>query len=144
MEVEHLIGLGVMVVLALLAAWLVWTCLCKGNDDDGEDVESQQGEDEEVKSVNSRTKVISRQYPGENNQHERNNGKSERDAQFTNPREVFIKPKTKNKASCYVQSSKGLADPFGEWTRKEKVIDDTEALSGIKVYRKSPVLPHRS
>ncbi|ODN02956.1 hypothetical protein Ocin01_03713 [Orchesella cincta] len=118
--------------------------LCKSSGG-GDDVESQQGDDEEVKSVNSRTKVISRQYPGENLQPERKGSKQERDAQYTpNPREVFIKPKTKNKTSCYVQSSNSLADPFGEWTRKEKAIDDTEALSGIKVYRKSPVLPHRS
>lgn len=60
MEVEQLIGLGVVILLALLAAWLVWTCMCKGHDDgDEEDVESHVDVDDEVKSVNSRTKVIS-------------------------------------------------------------------------------------
>lgn len=57
----------------------------------------------------------------------------------------LIKSK-KGKASSYVQPGreKRFADPFGEWQRREKELDDVEALSGIRTYRKSPVLPHRS
>ncbi len=61
---------------------------------------------------------------------------------------AFIKPKkgSSKKASSYVQTErkKRFHDPFGEWQPKEAMIDDTEALSGIKSYRKSPVMPHRS
>lgn len=60
MELEHLIGLAVVVLFSLLAAWIVWKCMCKSEDDEEDDIESHQ--DEEVKSVNSRTKVISTRY----------------------------------------------------------------------------------
>lgn len=61
MEIEHLITLGVVVVCSLLAAWLVWTCMCKNKDDEEEDdVESHM--DEDMKSVNSRTRVIPTKY----------------------------------------------------------------------------------
>lgn len=61
--------------------------------------------------------------------------------------QLFVKPaKGSRKPSSYVQTGreKRFNDPYGEWQRREKMLDDTEALSGIKTYRKSPVLPHRS
>jgi len=50
MEVEHLVGIGIALIISLVLMWIVWSYFCQDKSDDDEE-QSESGESESFSST---------------------------------------------------------------------------------------------